>query len=143
MCVYVQAKLSQFITLIYSYDFQEKEAEAAALAGDDDEDTTDNNGDSKTKKKKKKDSKEFRAAFFRLLKNKLFMYNFFSGIFYVFAFMGFGTFMPKFVEYNFRVKGSASSSYAGAVGTVSKALGLLVSGWLISKFKPSARFLSG
>jgi hypothetical protein len=47
--------------------------------------------------------------------------------FYVFAFMGFGTFMPKYVEYQFRQKGSASSTFAGGVGTVSKAIGLLVS----------------
>jgi hypothetical protein len=30
------------------------------------------------------------------------MWNFFSSIFIVFAFMGFGTFMPKYVEYQFR-----------------------------------------
>ncbi len=47
--------------------------------------------------------------------------------FYVFAFMGFGTFMPKYVEYQFRQKGSSSSTFAGGVGTVSKAIGLLVS----------------
>ena len=46
--------------------------------------------------------------------------------FYVFAFMGFGTFMPKYVEYQFRQKGSSSSTFAGGVGTVSKAIGLLV-----------------
>ena len=89
------------------------------------------------------DMNSFRKAMKRLLKNKLFMYNFFSSIFYVFAFMGFGTFMPKYVEYQFRKKGSTSSSFAGGIGTVSKALGLLVSGFLISKFKPSARFLTG
>ncbi len=75
----------------------------------------------------------FWKAFVRLLKNKLFMYNFFSGLFYVFAFMGFGTFMPKYIEYQFRKKGSRSSTYAGTVGTISKALGLLVSGFIISK----------
>lgn len=123
--------------------------EKTALAGDDgggDGDVTAVVGDqvdSKKKKKNKNDGNNFKDAFLRLLKNKLFMYNFFSAIFYVFAFVGFGTFMPKFVEYNFRVSSSASSSYAGAVGTVSKAIGLLISGWLISKFKPSARFLSG
>ncbi len=44
----------------------------------------------------------FRAALMRLLTNKLYMWNFFSSIFIVFAFMGFGTFMPKYVEYQFR-----------------------------------------
>ena len=93
--------------------------------------------------KNMKDKATFMAAFKRLLRNKLFMYNFFSSIFYVFAFMGFGTFMPKYIEYQFRKKGSRSSSLAGSVGTISKALGLLISGFLISRFKPSARFISG
>ncbi|TRY69950.1 hypothetical protein TCAL_04473 [Tigriopus californicus] len=85
----------------------------------------------------------FRASIMRLLKNKLFMYNFFSSIFYAFAFMGFGTFMPKYIEFQFRITGSNSSTYAGGIGTGSKAMGLLISGFLIAKFKPSARFLSG
>ena len=45
-------------------------------------------------------SSKTRDAFFpalkRLLGNKLFMANFGSTIFFVFAFMGFGTFMPKY-----------------------------------------------
>jgi hypothetical protein len=90
------------------------------------------------------DQKEdFRTAIKRLLTNKIFMFNFASSLFYVFAFMGFGTFMPKYMEYQFRMKGSRSSTMAGAIGTVSKAIGLLLSGFAISKFKPSARFLSG
>ena len=59
---------------------------------------------------------DFKSAMLRLLRNKLFMYNFFSSIFYVFAFMGFGTFMPKYIEYNFRIKSSKSSSLAGGLG---------------------------
>ena len=79
----------------------------------------------------------------RLLTNKVFMFNFGSSLFYVFAFMGFGTFMPKYMEYQYRMKGSTSSAFAGAVGTVSKAIGLLISCFYISRWKPSARFLSG
>ena len=65
---------------------------------------------------KMKDKASFMKAFKRLLRNKLFMYNFFSSIFYVFAFMGFGTFMPKYIEYNFRIRSSKSSSLAGGLG---------------------------
>jgi len=85
----------------------------------------------------------FRAAMFRLLKNKLFMWNFFSSIFFVFAFMGFGTFIPKYIESQFRQTGSRSSIYTGTVGTGAKAVGLIVSGYLIGRFKFSARVLSG
>lgn len=43
--------------------------------------------------------KGFSAAIMRLVRNKLFMCNFFSNLFFVFAFMGFGTFMPKYMEF--------------------------------------------
>ena len=47
-------------------------------------------------------SEAFVPAMKRLLSNKLFMYNLGSSVFYVFAFMGFGTFMPKYMEFQFR-----------------------------------------
>ena len=54
-------------------------------------------------------SPKFKEAFKRLLTNKVFMYNFGSSLFYVFAFMGFGTFMPKYMEYTFRMKASTTA----------------------------------
>ena len=78
----------------------------------------------------------------RLLTNKLYVTNFFSTIFYVFAFMGFGTFIPKYIEYQFRMTASSSSRVTGLAGTAAKAFGLLVSGWLVGRFKFSARTLS-
>ena len=72
----------------------------------------------------------FVKAIKRLLTNKLFMYNFMSNIFFAFAFMGFGTFMPKFFELNFRRKRSSSAGFAGGIGTLSKGIGFLVSGLL-------------
>ena len=54
-----------------------------------------------SKELKGESSENKRDAFFpalkRLLSNKLFMANFGSTIFFVFAFMGFGTFMPKYI----------------------------------------------
>lgn len=85
----------------------------------------------------------FKDALIRLLTNKVFMYNFGSSLFYVFAFMGLGTFMPKYMEYQYRMKGSTSSAFTGAIGTISKAIGLLGSGFAISRWKFSARLLSG
>ena len=60
----------------------------------------------------------FRKAMKRLLTNKVFMYNFGSTIFYAFAFMGFGTFMPKFFEYNFRMKASSTSGYTAGMNFI-------------------------
>jgi hypothetical protein len=64
----------------------------------------------------------FKAALMRLLTNKLYMWNFFSSIFIVFAFMGFGTFMPKYVEYQFR-------SDVGD-GWLNRKMGRLVERWV-------------
>lgn len=86
---------------------------------------------------------DFKEAMKRLLTNKVFMFNFGSSLFFVFAFMGFGTFMPKYMEYQYRMKGSTSSVTTGGIGTASKAIGMLVSGFAISKWKFSARILSG
>ena len=117
--------------------FQEKEALAAKEAKGEDA------IDSPVGKVKNVLGREFKDAVLRLLKNKLFVYNFFSSICYIFGFVGFGTFLPKFLEYNFRVSSSSSASYSAVSGPLSSAVGLLASGWLISKFKPSARVLSG
>lgn len=102
-----------------------------------------NEADAMAKAADKPDGGTFVAAVKRLLANKLFMFNFFSALFYVFAFMGFGTFMPKYMEFQFRMKGSTSSRFAGGIGTLSKAIGMLASGFVIARLKPSARILSG
>ena len=49
----------------------------------------------------------FRDAIKRLLTNKLFMYNFGSSLFFVLAFVGFGTFMPKYFEHQFKMRRSS------------------------------------
>merc|ERR1719193_2562919 len=94
-------------------------------------------------KKENEERSSFKEAILRLLRNKLFMWNFASSIFVVFAFMGFGTFMPKYIESQFRQTGSRSSVLAGTAGTGFKAFGLIISGYLIGRFKFSARVLSG
>ena len=103
---------------------------------------TDANKENKKKDKLEKEKSDFLPALKRLLTNKLYVTNFFSTIFYVFAFMGFGTFIPKYIEYQFRIQASSSSKLAGSAGTAAKAVGLLFSGWLVGKFKFSARTLS-
>lgn len=85
---------------------------------------------------------DFVPAMKRLLKNKLYVTNYFSTVFYMFAFMGFGTFIPKYIEYQFRINASTSSRMSGSVGTAAKGIGMIFSGWLIGKFKFSARTLS-
>ena len=84
----------------------------------------------------------FKAAMMRLLKNKLFMYNWVSNFFYVFAFKGFGTFMQKYMEYQFRITASKSANFGG-FSIFTSAIGLLSSGFVLSKCRLSARLITG
>lgn len=50
--------------------------------------------------------------------------------------------MPKLIESLFRQTASASSFFTGTFGLVASASGLLAAGFVITKFKPSARHLA-
>lgn len=86
--------------------------------------------------------KDFFLTFKRLLKNKLYMYNNLAGTFYVFGFMPFWIFSPKLIETLFRQSSSASSLFTGTFALVASAVGILVAGFVITKFKPRARYLA-
>eukprot|EP00096_Caligus_rogercresseyi_P000386 TRINITY_DN10819_c0_g1_i1.p1 TRINITY_DN10819_c0_g1~~TRINITY_DN10819_c0_g1_i1.p1 ORF type:complete len:638 (+),score=117.03 TRINITY_DN10819_c0_g1_i1:123-2036(+) len=78
----------------------------------------------------------------RLLKNKIYIFNLCSNIAFLFGFMGFITFLPKFIKFNFR-KSSSSSGLAGGLSNfVSSAIGIITSGWIISRYKLKARSLA-
>ena len=106
------------------------------------------NTDSAREKEKENDqdvvkSKEgFKPAMLRLIRNKLFMYNLISNYFYVFAFKGFGTFMQKYMEYQFR-KTASGAALLGGGSVFTSAIGLLTSGLVLSKCKLSARIITG
>lgn len=82
--------------------------------------------------------KNFPAALKRLLKNKLLMFNIFSGIFYILGSGGFMTFMSKYMEVQFNKTKADSTIVAGPLNLFGMVIGLLVSGWFISKKKPAA-----
>ena len=77
----------------------------------------------------------------RLLHNKIYMWNLFSAVVAILAVSGMGTFFPKYLEYHFRQKASKSglSSLGGSIGT---GVGIVVSGYIISRFKFSAKTLA-
>lgn len=56
--------------------------------------------------------------------------------------MPFWIFSPKLIETLFKQSSSASSLFTGTFALVSSAAGLLVAGYVISKYKPSARYLA-
>lgn len=86
---------------------------------------------------------EFPAALKRLLVNKLLMFNILAGVFYILGMGGFMTFMSKYMEVQFNKTKADSTIVAGPVNLAGMVIGLLASGWYISKKKPVAsRLLS-
>lgn len=50
--------------------------------------------------------------------------------------------MPKYIETQYKQSASVSSLITGTVGLVFSAFGILLSGLIISKYKPKARYLA-
>jgi len=75
----------------------------------------------------------------RLLKNKVYVFNSLSTIFFLFGFIGFGTFVPKYFEYHFRRNASTTGSAGGLSKSVGSVIGILLSGVVLTKFKFTAR----
>lgn len=79
------------------------------------------------------------AAIKRLLYNKVLMLNNLASVFYIFGYMAYWIFLPKYIETQYRQSASKASLVTGTVGLVFSAIGILLSGAVISKYKPSAR----
>ena len=77
----------------------------------------------------------------RLAKNKIYIFNLFSAVTALLAFVGFGTFIPKYFEYHFQQKATRSglSSLGSSVFT---GLGIIISGQVIGKYKFKAKTLA-
>ncbi|KAF6213994.1 hypothetical protein GE061_011723 [Apolygus lucorum] len=83
--------------------------------------------------------KDFFVTIKRLCKNKILMCNNFAGIFYLVGYMPFWTFGTKYAEIMFKQSAAKASFVTGTIGLGFAAAGLLSSGLVLSKFKPSAR----
>lgn len=81
-------------------------------------------------------------TFKRLLTNTTLMCNNLATVFYFFGYMPYWIFMPKYIETQYRQSASVSSLITGTVGLVFSAVGILLSGLVISKYKPRARYLA-
>lgn len=81
-------------------------------------------------------------TFKRLLTNNSFMCNNFASVFYFMGYMPYWIFMPKYIETQYKQSASVSSLITGTVGLVFSAFGILLSGLMISKYKPKARYLA-
>lgn len=74
--------------------------------------------------------------------NKILLFNSASNSFFILGLIGYWTFMPKYIETQFRQTASNSNFVSGAIGILSSGLGIVASGLVISKFKPSPRKLA-
>lgn len=82
------------------------------------------------------------TTFKRLLTNTTFMCNNLAAVFYFMGYMPYWIFMPKYIETQYKQSASFSSLITGTVGLVFSAFGILLSGLVISKYKPKARYLA-
>uniref|UniRef100_A0A1B0GL27 Solute carrier organic anion transporter family member n=1 Tax=Lutzomyia longipalpis TaxID=7200 RepID=A0A1B0GL27_LUTLO len=82
--------------------------------------------------------KDFPVALARLFRNKVIMFNIISGIFYILGASGYMTFFAKYIEVQFHKARSDSTIIAGPVNLFGMVAGFLISGWVITKKKPSA-----
>ncbi|XP_032662580.1 solute carrier organic anion transporter family member 74D-like [Odontomachus brunneus] len=82
-------------------------------------------------------------TFKRLLTNTTLMCNNLATVFYFMGYMPYWIFMPKYIETQYKQSASVSSLITGTVGLVFSAFGILLSGLIISKYKPKARYLAG
>lgn len=82
------------------------------------------------------------STFKRLMTNVTLMCNNIAAVFYFMGYMPYWIFMPKYIETQFKQSASASSLITGTVGLVFSAFGILLSGLVISKYKPKARYLA-
>lgn len=87
--------------------------------------------------KVKSQLKDFPTALRRLVTNKLLMFNILAGVFYILGMGGFMTFMSKYIEVQFNKNKSDSTIVAGPLNLFGMVLGLLGSGYYISKKKPT------
>lgn len=82
------------------------------------------------------------STFKRLMTNTILMMNNLAAVFYFLGYMPYWIFMPKYIETQYRQSASFSNFVTGTVGLVFSAFGVLISGIVISKFRPSARYLA-
>ncbi|XP_017837173.1 solute carrier organic anion transporter family member 74D isoform X2 [Drosophila busckii] len=86
--------------------------------------------------------KDMLRTFKRLTTNKTYMCNTLSNIFYLIGYTPFWIFTPKYIEVQYRQSAATSSMVTGTVALAFSAIGVLLSGFIISRYKPRARYMA-
>ncbi|CAH0384484.1 unnamed protein product [Bemisia tabaci] len=82
------------------------------------------------------------STYKRLLKRPIVVYYYLANIFFVFGYHSYIYYLPKYMRNIFSIPSSTAATYVGNVGLTFCAPALLLSGFIISKFKPRVRLLS-
>lgn len=86
---------------------------------------------------------ELKGTLTRLVKNPVLVCNVLSATAHTLAVAGYWIFMPKYIETQFHQSPSRASLITGSVGLLCTIIGTFLSGIVISRYKPPARFLVG
>ncbi|KAL5284833.1 hypothetical protein ACFFRR_006885 [Megaselia abdita] len=79
----------------------------------------------------------------RLLTNKIYIYTTCASVAYIFGYMPFWVFTPKFIETQYKQSSDVANLVTGAVAIVFAALGVLISGGILSRYKPKSKYITG
>ncbi|XP_067010749.2 solute carrier organic anion transporter family member 74D [Anabrus simplex] len=82
----------------------------------------------------------FISSLQRLLKNKLLMCNNVAAVFYILGASGYISFVTKYLEVQFQ-QTAAGANITGIIALFAMVAGFLISGFVISKFKPPAIYI--
>ncbi|XP_053687128.1 solute carrier organic anion transporter family member 74D-like [Sabethes cyaneus] len=83
--------------------------------------------------------KDLCKALKRVLKNTILMLNNVGSAFYVFGYLPYMIYTPKYIEVQFKQTASTASMVTGTVSLVFTAFGVLLAGIVITRYKPTAR----
>lgn len=87
--------------------------------------------------------KDFPKTVKRLLKNDILMFRTASSVLHILPIAGLYTFLPKYLETQFRLPTPTANMISGVGGILVMGLGIIISGVFILRVKPNARFVAG
>lgn len=94
------------------------------------------------REKKNPSLRDFPKAVKRLLHNDILMCRTASSVLHILPIAGIYTFLPKYLESQFRMPAHAAAMISGVGGILVMGLGIIISGFFILKVKPNARFVA-
>ncbi|XP_017781677.1 PREDICTED: solute carrier organic anion transporter family member 3A1 [Nicrophorus vespilloides] len=92
--------------------------------------------------KKHPSIRDFPKTVKRLLKNDILMFRTASSVLHILPIAGLYTFLPKYLESQFRLPTPSANMISGVGGILVMGLGIIISGVFILRVKPNARFVA-